>query len=97
MAGLAELTGTGGTEDGVVNCSIPGISSTNLLIDLPPAPPCPEADECPLPAVASGAASIGAVPGAMEFVVVVDDGATPMVARGTVAPTLLVNEDGSLD
>jgi hypothetical protein len=40
---------------------------------------------------------VDAVPIAMDLVVVVDDGATLMVARGTAAPTLLLSDDSSLD
>jgi hypothetical protein len=40
---------------------------------------------------------VGAVPAARDLVVVVDDGATLMVARGTAAPTLLLSDDGCLD
>jgi hypothetical protein len=40
---------------------------------------------------------VDAVPAAMDLVVVADDGATLVLARGTAAPTLLLSEDGSLD
>jgi hypothetical protein len=40
---------------------------------------------------------VDVVPTAMDFVVVVDDGATLMVARGKAAPTLLLSDDGSVD
>jgi hypothetical protein len=40
---------------------------------------------------------VDVMPTAVDLVVVADDGATLMVARGTATPTLLLNEDGSLD
>jgi hypothetical protein len=40
---------------------------------------------------------LGAVLAAMDPVVVADDGATFMVARGKYAPTFLLSDDGSLD
>jgi hypothetical protein len=86
-----------GAEGGDINCANPGISAANLLIDRPPVLPFPEADEFPAPAAANGAVPVDAVPAAMDFVVVGDGGATLMVARGTVGPTLLINDDGSLD
>ena len=86
IAGLTETTGAGGGE---INCANPGISAANLLIDRPPALPPPEVEELPAPAAASGIGPVGAVPAAMDLMVVV-------VARGTAAP-LLLNDDGSLD
>ena len=86
-----------GFDFGSINCDNPGVSSAILLIDRPPAPPFPEADECPPPAAANGAVPVDTAPVAMDFVVVVDDGATLMVVRGTVGPTLLINNDDSLD
>jgi len=86
---IAGLTETTGTEGGEINCANPGISAANLLIDRPPALPPPEVEELPEPAVASGIGPVGAVPAAMDLMVVV-------VARGTAAP-LLLNDDGSLD
>jgi hypothetical protein len=94
IAGLTETTGAGGGE---VNCVNPGISAANLLIDRPPPPPLPEVDELPAPAAASEVVPVDAVPTAMDLVVVIDDGATLMVARGTAAPTLLLSDDGCLD
>jgi len=38
-----------------------------------------------------------ATPAAVDLVVVVDDGATLVLARGKAAPTLLLSDDGSLD
>jgi hypothetical protein len=40
---------------------------------------------------------VDVVPAAMDLVVVVDDGETLMVARGRVAPTLRLSDNGSLD
>ena len=94
IAGVTEITGA---EGGEINCASPGISAANLLIVRPPAPPCPEVDELPALAAASGMVPVDAVPAAKDLVAVVDDGATLMVARGTAAPTLLFSEDGSLD
>ena len=94
MAGLIE---GGGAEVGEISCANPGMSAANLLIDRPPALLLPEVDELPVPAAASGVVPIDAVPTAMDPVVVADDGVTYMVARGTVAPTLLLSDDGSLD
>ena len=96
--GLAPMAGEGGggegagVEDGATNCAKP-ISSANLLIERPPAPPFP--DEFPVPAAAIGAVLVDAVPAAMGRVAVVDDGATLMVARGAVGPALL-NDNGSV-
>lgn len=86
-----------GTEGGEINCASPGISAANFRIVRPLAPPLPEADELPAPAAASGMVPVDAMPTAVDLVVVADDGATLMVARGTATPTLLLNEDGSLD
>ena len=99
MAGLIEggVVEGAGAEDGAISCANPGISSVILLIDRPPAPPLPEADGCPAPAVANGAFPVDGVAAAMDLVVVVEDGATLMVVRGTVGTTLLINDDGSLD
>ena len=94
MAGLTETTGT---EGGEINCANPDISAANLFIDRPPAPPLSEVDELPAPAAASGMVPVVAVPAVLDPVAVADDGATLMVARGTVAPTLLLSDDGSLD
>ena len=85
-----------GAEGGEINCANPGISAANLLIDRPPALPPPDVEELPAPAAASGVVPVGAVPAAMDLVVVVDDGATLMVARGTDVPTLLLSDDDSL-
>ena len=93
-AGLTEITGA---EGGEINCANPGISAANLLIDRPPALPLPEVEELPAPAAASGIVPVDAVPAAMDLLAVAGDGATLMVARGTVVPTLLLSEDGSLD
>ena len=89
IAGLTGTTGAAGVEGVVVSCANPGISAANLLIDRPPALPPPEVEELPAPAAASGIGPVGAVPAAMDLMVVV-------VARGTAAP-LLLNDDGSLD
>jgi hypothetical protein len=94
---IAGLTDSAGTEGGEFNCASPGISAANFRIVRPPAPPLPEVDELPAPAAASGMVPVDAVPTAVDLVVVADDGATLMVARGTATPTLLLNEDGSLD
>ena len=100
MVGV-EVDGGGGAidnEGGEINCANPGISAANLLIDRPPALPLPEVEEVLAPAAASGVVPVvDAVPTAMDLVVVDDDGATLMVARGTAASTLLLSEDGSLD
>jgi hypothetical protein len=100
LAGLAPITGlaeTTGTEGGEINCANPGISAANLLTDRPPARPLPEVDELPAPAAASGMVPIGAAPATIDPVAVADDGATLMVARGKVAPTLLLRDDDTLD
>ena len=94
IAGLTETTGAEGDE---INCANPGISAANLLIDRPPLKTIPEVEELPAPAAASGMVPADAVPIAMEPMVVADDGATVMVAIGTVAPTVLLSEDGSVD
>ena len=100
LVGLVPITGlteTTGTEGGEINCANSGMSAANLLIDRPPALLLPEVEELPAPAAASGVVPIDAVPTAMDPVVVADDGVTFMVARGRVAPTLLLSDDGSLD
>ena len=50
-----------------------------------------------VPAAASGMVPVVVVPTARDPVVVVDDGATLIVARGTVVPTVLLNDNGSVD
>jgi hypothetical protein len=94
IAGLTESTGT---EGGEVNCANPGMSAANLRIVRPPAPPFPEEDDLPVPAAASGMVPVGVVAAAVDPVVVADDGARLMVARGTADPTLLLSGDGSFD
>ena len=100
LAGLAPITGlTGGTtgaEGDVISCANPGISAANLPIDRPPAFPLPDDEEFPAPAAASGTVPVDAVPAGVDAEVVADDGATLMVARGAVAPTLLFSDTGSL-
>ena len=86
-----------GAEGGEINCANPGISAASLLIDLPPLKTIPEVEELPAPAAASGMVPVDVVPAAMDLVVVVDDGETLMVARGRVAPTLRLSDNGSLD
>ena len=97
LAPIAGLTETTGTKAGESNCVNPGMSAANLLIDRPPALLLPEVEELPAPAAASGVVPIDAVPTAMDPVVVADDGTTLVLTRGTVAPTLLLSDDGSLD
>ena len=92
IAGLTETTGAEGDDS---NCVNPGISAANLLIDRPPALPPPEVEVLPVPAAASGMVVV-VVPTARDPVVV-DDGATLIVARGTVVPTVLLNDNGSVD
>ena len=94
IVGLTETTGGAGGE---INCANPGISAANPLIDRPWVFPFPEVEEWPEPAAASGRVPVDAVPAVMGLVVVADDGVTLMVASGTAAPTLLLNDDGSLD
>jgi hypothetical protein len=89
-----------GAEGGEINCANPGISAANLLIDRPPALPLPEVEELPAPAAASGIVPVDAAPAAMDLVVVVDDGATLMVARGAMEerlPVFLFAEEASLE
>ena len=97
IAGLTGTTGAAGVEGVVVSCANPGISAANLLIDRPPALPLPEVEVLPEPAAASGMVPVVVVPVAMVPEVVADDGATLMVARGTVVPRLLLSDDGSVD
>jgi hypothetical protein len=97
MAGLIESIGA---EGGEINCANPGISAANLLIDRPPALPFPEVEELPAPAAASGVVLLDAVLAATDLVVVVDDGATLMVARGAREgrlPVFLFVEEVSLE
>ena len=98
LAPIAGLAGTTGTEGGEINCANPGISAAILLIDRAPGLPLPEVEELPAPAAASGMVPVDAVPAAaLDLVVVADNGATLMVARGKAAPKLLLSDDGSLD
>ena len=99
MAGLIEGGGVegGGVEGGDINCANPGVSAARLLIDRPPALPLPEAEEVPVPAAASGIVLVDTVPAEADPEVVAEVGATPTVPRGMVGPTLLINDDGSLD
>lgn len=92
IAGLTETTGAEGDDS---NCVNPGISAANLLIDRPPAFPLPEAEALLVPAAASGMVPVVVVPTARDPVVV-DDGAALIVARGTVVPTVLLNDNGSV-
>ncbi len=94
IAGLTEITEAEGDDS---NCVNPGISAANLPIDRPPALPPAEVEGLPVPAAASGMVPVVVVPTAMDPVVVVDDGATLIVARGTVVPTVLLNDNGSVD
>ena len=86
-----------GAEGDDINCVNSGISAANLLIDRPPAFPFPEVEDLPLPGAASGIVPVDTVPAALAPEVVAEVGARPMVARGTVGATLLINDDGSLD
>jgi hypothetical protein len=98
LAPIAGLTETIGADGGEINCANPGISAAIFFIDRPPPPPLPELDELPAPAVASGIVpDVVDVAAVLDPVAVADDGAMVMVARGTVAPTLLLSNDGSLD
>jgi hypothetical protein len=99
MAGLIDggVVEGAGSEDGAISCANPGISSANLLADRPPAPSFLEIEECPVPAAARGAVPVDGLAAAMDLMVVVDGGAMLGVVRGTVAPALLINDDGSLD
>ena len=100
LAGLSPipgLTATTGVEGDESNCVSPGISAANLFIDRPPALPLPEAEELPVSIAASGTIPLDVVPTAMDPVVVVDDGATLMVARGTVVLIVLLSDKGSVD
>jgi len=101
LGGLAPITGLSETTEEAEgdddNCVNPGISAVNLRIDRPPAFPLPEVEVLPAPAAASGMVPVVVVPTARDPVVVVDDGATLIVARGTVVPTVLLNDNGSVD
>ncbi len=89
IAGLTETTVAEGCDT---------MSAANLRSVRPLAFPFPELDELPALAVAaSGLVPVGVVPAARDPVVVADDGATLMVARGTATPTLLLSEDGCFD
>jgi hypothetical protein len=97
MAGLIVGGGVEGVGAGDINCANPGISAANLLIDRPPVFPFPEVEELPAPAAASGIVPVDTVPAAVAPEVITEVGATLTVARGTVGPALLVNDEGSLD
>lgn len=89
LAPIAGLSETTGSEGGEINCVNPGMSAVKLRIDRPLAFPFPEVEELPLPGAASGIVPVDAVLAAKEPVAAGGEGATLMVARGTVAPTLL--------
>jgi hypothetical protein len=93
IMGLTETTGAAG---GDINCANPGISSASLVIDRPLVFPFPEVEEWPPPVLASGIVPVDTVPTAVDSVVVANEDVALMVARGTVAPTLLVNDEGLL-
>lgn len=99
LVGLAPITGlteiTGAEGDGS-NCVNPGISAANLLIDRPPTLSLPEVEVLPMPAAASGTVPVVVVPTGIDSVVVVDDGATLVVVSGTVVPTVLLSDNGSV-
>jgi hypothetical protein len=103
LVGLAPIAGliVGGDVDGVgagdSNCVKPGISAANLFIDRPPAFPFPEVEELPPPAAASGIVPVDAVPVPTAPEVVPEVGAMLMVARGMVAPIVLLSDDVSVD
>jgi hypothetical protein len=90
---LIEGGGVGGigAAGGEISCVNSGISAVNLLIDRPPVLPLPDVAELPfpLPGAANGIVPVDAIPEAWDPMVVANDGATLIVARGTVAPTLL--------
>ena len=94
---IAGFTNRTGAEGGEINCVNVGISAANRFIDRPPVCPFPPVDELPAPAAANGMVPVDVVPAAVNPAAVAGDGATLMVARGTVAPTLLLSDDGSWD
>ena len=91
------LTETVGAAGGDINCANPGISSASLLIERPVKFPFPGVEARSLFPWASGIVPVDAVPAAADPEVVEEDGMTLMVARGAAVPTLLLNDDGSLD
>lgn len=84
-----------GAEGGDTSCANPDISEDNLRIARPPALPFPEEAELPTPAAAKGMVLAGTVPVAVNPVGGAADGVTLMGARGTAAPILLRDTDGS--
>ena len=84
-----------GAEGGDISCANPDISEDNLRIPRPPALPFPKVAELPTPATAKGMVPAGAVPVAVNPVGGAADGVTLMGARGTAAPILLGDSDGS--
>lgn len=103
MVGLIPMVGppvtgpseSAGAEGGDTSCANPDISEDNLRIARPPALPFPEEAELPTPAAAKGMVLAGAVPVAVNPVGGAADGVTLMGARGTAAPILLRDTDGS--
>ena len=97
MAGpsVTGLPGSVGAEGGRTSCVNPGISADNLRIDRPPEAPLPEESGFPTPAAARGMVLVGAVPVAVNPAEGAADGMTLMGARGTAAPRLLRDTDGS--
>ena len=84
-----------GAEGGDTSCANPGISADNLRIVRPPGLPPPEEAGFPTPAAAKGMVLVGTVPVAINPVGAAADGVTLMGARGTAAPRLLRDTDGS--
>ena len=97
MAG-SPVTGpseSAGAEGGDTSCATPDISADNLCIVRPPARPPPDEGELPAAAAARRMVLAGTVPVAVNPVGGAADGVTLMGARGTAAPILLRDTDGS--
>ena len=92
---MVESTESAGAVGGETSCAKPGISADIPRIDRPPEAPLPEEAGFPTPAAAKGMVLAGTVPVAVNPVGGAADGVTLMGARGTAAPRLLRDTDGS--
>ena len=92
---IVESTESDGAVGGETSCAKPDISADIPRIDRPSEPPLPEEAELSTPAAARGMVPAGAVPVAVNSAGGAADGVPLMGARGTAAPILLRDTDGS--
>ena len=94
---MVESTESDGAVGGETSCAKPDISADIPRIDRPLEPPLPEEAGFPTPAAAKGMVPAGTVPVAVNPAGGAANGVTLMGARGTAAPILLRDTDGSTD